>query len=167
MGTPSEEIWLGYNELPIVKKVTFTKRPFNNLRKRFPYLPQNGFDLMNKFLTYDPKRRITAEKALEDLYFKVSETILALKFLDLKNLPITNPEKIDGSSKIYQHLFVTPGNLQESPLPVDPSMFPTWPAKSEKMRRKSREKSPTPPIGGNYLLSQVCVLSVSVCVRKG
>ena len=45
---------------------------------------------------------------------------------------------------------------QESPLPVDPSMFPTWPAKSEKVRRKSREKSPTPPIGGNYLLTQVC-----------
>ena len=55
-----------------MKKVTFTKRPFNNLRKRFPYLPQSGFDLLNKFLTYDPKRRITAEKALEDSYFKVN-----------------------------------------------------------------------------------------------
>ena len=47
--------------------------------------------------------------------------------------------------------------LQESPQPVDPSMFPTWPAKSEKMRRKSREKSPTPPMGGHYLLNQVLV----------
>ena len=71
LGTPSEEIWTGYNELPVVKKVTFTKQPYNNLRKRFPYLTQSGFDLLNKFLTYDPKKRITGEKALEDVYFKV------------------------------------------------------------------------------------------------
>ena len=54
-----------------MKKVTFTKQPYNNLRKRFPYLTQSGFDLLNKFLTYDPKKRITGEKALEDVYFKV------------------------------------------------------------------------------------------------
>ena len=78
LGTPSEEIWTGYNELPVVKKVTFTKQPYNNLRKRFPYLTQSGFDLLNKFLTYDPKRRITGEKALEDPYFKVY-TCMSLK----------------------------------------------------------------------------------------
>ena len=31
---------------------------------------------------------------------------------------------------------------------VPPSMFPTWPAKSEKSRSQRKEKSPKPPEGG-------------------
>ena len=37
--------------------------------------------------------------------------------------------------------------FQESPVPVDPSMFPTWPAKSEQPRR-THGNSPKPPSGG-------------------
>lgn len=49
LGTPSEKIWPGYNELPAVKKMTFTEYPYNNLRKRFgALLSDHGFDLMNK-----------------------------------------------------------------------------------------------------------------------
>lgn len=43
---------------------------------------------------------------------------------------------------------------QETPLPVDPSMFPTWPAKSELAalkKDKTKEKSPTAPEGGAFL----------------
>ena len=38
----------------------------------------------------------------------------------------------------------------ETPLPIDPSMFPTWPAKSEMNAKpnKKKQKSPTPPSGG-------------------
>uniref|UniRef100_A0A4W3HLI7 cyclin-dependent kinase n=1 Tax=Callorhinchus milii TaxID=7868 RepID=A0A4W3HLI7_CALMI len=106
LGTPSEKIWPGYNELPAVKKMTFTEYPFNNLRKRFgALLSDQGFDLMNKFLTYCPAKRITAEEALKHEYFR------------------------------------------ETPLPIEPSMFPTWPAKSEQQRVK-RGTSPRPPEGG-------------------
>nr|XP_008123242.1 PREDICTED: cyclin-dependent kinase 11B isoform X2 [Anolis carolinensis] len=106
LGTPSEKIWPGYNELPAVKKMTFTEYPYNNLRKRFgALLSDQGFDLMNKFLTYFPGRRITAEDGLKHEYFR------------------------------------------ETPLPIDPSMFPTWPAKSEQPRVK-RGTSPRPPEGG-------------------
>lgn len=39
--------------------------------------------------------------------------------------------------------------FSESPLPVDPAMFPTWPAKSEmNADPKKKHKSPTPPSGG-------------------
>lgn len=39
--------------------------------------------------------------------------------------------------------------FKEGPLPVDPSMFPTWPAKSEmNANPKKKIKSPTPPSGG-------------------
>jgi hypothetical protein len=37
--------------------------------------------------------------------------------------------------------------FRETPLPIDPSMFPTWPAKSEQQRVK-RGTSPRPPEGG-------------------
>ncbi|XP_066462877.1 cyclin-dependent kinase 11B-like isoform X3 [Eleutherodactylus coqui] len=105
LGTPSEKIWPGYNELPAVKKMTFSEYPYNNLRKRFgALLSDQGFDLMNKFLTYCPAKRITAEDGLKHDYFS------------------------------------------ESPLPIDPSMFPTWPAKSE--QRVKRGTSPRPPEGG-------------------
>nr|XP_015192734.1 PREDICTED: cyclin-dependent kinase 11A isoform X2 [Lepisosteus oculatus] len=106
LGTPSEKIWPGYNELPAVKKMSFTEYPYNNLRKRFgALLSDQGFDLMNKFLTYCPSKRITAEEALKHEYFR------------------------------------------ETPLPIEPSMFPTWPAKSEQQRVK-RGTSPRPPEGG-------------------
>ncbi|XP_065127438.1 cyclin-dependent kinase 11B isoform X8 [Paramisgurnus dabryanus] len=106
LGSPSEKIWPGYSELPAVKKMTFTEYPYNNLRKRFgALLSDQGFDLMNKFLTYCPAKRITADEALKHEYFR------------------------------------------ESPLPIEPSMFPTWPAKSEQQRVK-RGTSPRPPEGG-------------------
>ncbi|KAM4703998.1 cyclin-dependent kinase 11B isoform 2-T2 [Rhinophrynus dorsalis] len=106
LGTPSEKIWPGYNELPAVKKMTFTEYPYNNLRKRFgALLSDQGFDLMNKFLTFCPAKRISSEDALKHEYFR------------------------------------------ETPLPIDPSMFPTWPAKSEQQRVK-RGTSPRPPEGG-------------------
>ncbi|XP_034027825.1 cyclin-dependent kinase 11B isoform X3 [Thalassophryne amazonica] len=106
LGSPSEKIWPGYSELPAVKKMTFTEYPYNNLRKRFgALLSDQGFDLMNKFLTYCPNKRILSDEALKHEYFL------------------------------------------ESPKPIDSSMFPTWPAKSEQQRVK-RGTSPRPPEGG-------------------
>lgn len=106
LGSPSEKIWPGYSELPAVKKMSFTEYPYNNLRKRFgALLSDQGFDLMNKFLTYCPAKRISADEALKHEYFR------------------------------------------ESPLPIEPSMFPTWPAKSEQQRVK-RGTSPRAPEGG-------------------
>ncbi|RDD41238.1 Cyclin-dependent kinase 11B [Trichoplax sp. H2] len=108
LGTPNDQIWSGFSELPVAKKVTFTEQPYNRLRDRFgAYLTDQGFDLLNRFLTYDPKKRISAEDALNHEYF------------------------------------------QQEPRPLDPSMFPTWPAKSELMKRPSKaNRSPTAPEGG-------------------
>ncbi|CAN7987124.1 unnamed protein product [Ixodes hexagonus] len=112
LGTPSEKIWPGYSELPLVKKVTFTEYPYNNLRSRFGHTLSNlGFDLLNKFLTYYPSRRTSAEEAIRHEFF------------------------------------------QETPVPVDPSMFPTWPAKSELGHRKA--PSPKPPSGGKQFAKQL------------
>ena len=37
--------------------------------------------------------------------------------------------------------------LKEHPLPIDPSIFPTWPAKSE-LHGPRKAQSPKPPSGG-------------------
>ena len=112
LGSPNEKIWPGYSELPLVKKMTFVEHPFNNLHNRIgKKMGKSGFDLINRFLTYCPERRITAEEALK-------------------------------------HEFFT-----ETPLPVDPSMFPTWPAKSEGGQPVRKLQSPKPPSGGKQMKS--------------
>nr|KYP52963.1 Cyclin-dependent kinase G-2 [Cajanus cajan] len=77
LGTPNETIWPGFSKLPGVK-VNFVKHQFNLLRKKFPatsftgspVLSDSGFDLLNKLLTYDPEKRITAEAALNHEWFR-------------------------------------------------------------------------------------------------
>ncbi|KAG1331332.1 cyclin-dependent kinase G-2 [Cocos nucifera] len=76
LGTPNEKIWPGFAKLPGVK-VNFVKQPYNRLREKFPptsfsgrpTLSEAGFDLLNKLLTYDPEKRITAEAALKHPWF--------------------------------------------------------------------------------------------------
>jgi len=74
LGTANEKIWPGYSQLPNARKMTFASQPYNNLRQRFPpnLLTEAGFDLLNKFLTYDPAKRITAAEALKHPYFSES-----------------------------------------------------------------------------------------------
>ncbi|KAL2916188.1 hypothetical protein HK105_204279 [Polyrhizophydium stewartii] len=69
LGTPSEATWPGFMDLPLAKTVHFKQLPANNLRTTFPYLPEDGLDLMAKLLTYDPQQRITAEEALRHPFF--------------------------------------------------------------------------------------------------
>ena len=106
LGTPNDRIWPGYSKLPMVQKIPFAHYPVNNLRQRFSVsLSDLGVELLNKFLTYDPQQRVTAEDALKHGYFT------------------------------------------EAPLPIDPQMFPTWPAKSE-LGVRTANASPKPPSGG-------------------
>jgi len=110
LGTPSEKSWSGFNSLPGAK-VKFVDYPISTLRDKFPerMLSESGLSLIKDLLTYDPKKRITCDEALDSSYF------------------------------------------QENPLPIDPSMFPTWPAKSEQDPQDKLKKaaSPKAPSGGH------------------
>lgn len=77
LGTPNEMIWPGLSRLPGIK-ANFVKQPYNMLRKKFPLtsftgspvLSDLGLDLLNKLLTYDPEKRITADAALDHDWFR-------------------------------------------------------------------------------------------------
>ncbi|KAL0447228.1 UNVERIFIED_CONTAM: Cyclin-dependent kinase G-2 [Sesamum latifolium] len=86
LGTPNETIWPGFSKLPGVK-VNFVKHQLpalgdlvwlSGLHWKFPatsftgspVLSDAGFDLLNKLLTYDPEKRITAEAALNHEWFR-------------------------------------------------------------------------------------------------
>ena len=76
-GTPNEERWPGIEQLRFWRQFRFKKYP-NRLRDKFPrssfaggaYLGDAGFDLLARLLEYDPKRRITADEALQHAWFR-------------------------------------------------------------------------------------------------
>lgn len=64
----------------------------------------------------------------------------------LSSLLMYNTKKRITADAALKHEY-----FSEHPLPVDPAMFPTWPAKSEPGYRKVVASSPKPPSGGqNY-----------------
>ena len=74
LGTPNDKIWPEFSSLPSVQKVTFTEQPYNKLRQKFPRdstgLSDNGFELLNRMLTYDPSKRFTCSEALNHPFFE-------------------------------------------------------------------------------------------------
>jgi len=70
LGTPSDKIWPGYSDLPVVKKVTFVNQPYNSLSQRLGNkLNKTGLDLLTRFLAYCPDRRLSAAAALNHDFF--------------------------------------------------------------------------------------------------
>ena len=78
LGTPNEKIWPGYNKLPAPQKMKFIEYPYATLRQKFPVnmLTESGMDLMKRFLTYDPKQRITCDEVRIVLSFISKSDIL-------------------------------------------------------------------------------------------
>lgn len=71
MGTPSDDIWPGYSNLPAVKSLKFKHYPCNQLRKIFgtDVISECGLRLLNSFFIYDPEKRATADVAMKSEWF--------------------------------------------------------------------------------------------------
>lgn len=77
LGTPTEESWPGVSTLPDYK-ATFPNWKNNVLKSLVPGLSDDGLDLLEKMLIYNPNNRISAKAALIHPYFDG---------LDRKSLP--------------------------------------------------------------------------------
>merc|ERR1712039_19253 len=72
LGTPNEQIWPGVNELPDFK-ATFPKWPHRgwpNIRNISQQMGADGIELLEGLMCYDPRRRISARRALQHSYFR-------------------------------------------------------------------------------------------------
>ncbi|KAJ3301656.1 TFIIH complex serine/threonine-protein kinase subunit kin28 [Blyttiomyces sp. JEL0837] len=70
LGTPSEEDWPGFNDLPDKKNLEFKQYPRTPLKTLFTAAGNDSLDLLERMLIYDPTKRITAADALEHFYFR-------------------------------------------------------------------------------------------------
>lgn len=66
--TPTEEIWPGVTQLPDFK-ATFPAWTTKSLRTSAKNLGDEGYDLLDKMLEYDPQKRISAKMAIQHPYF--------------------------------------------------------------------------------------------------
>lgn len=68
LGTPTEESWPEVKQLPDYKD-DFTIYPPIPLKTLVPGLDEDGDNLLEQMLKYNPNERITAEKAMKHPYF--------------------------------------------------------------------------------------------------
>ena len=71
LGTPTSDIWLNLHYLPSTKKIIFPLQPYNSIfSKMCRKMDLTTIDLIQKFLAYDPLKRVSASLALSHKFFK-------------------------------------------------------------------------------------------------
>uniref|UniRef100_A0A9J2PNN2 cyclin-dependent kinase n=1 Tax=Ascaris lumbricoides TaxID=6252 RepID=A0A9J2PNN2_ASCLU len=70
LGTPTEKIWKGLNEMPALKDYNLRTQPYNKLKGVFEHQSSSCLQLLNALFTYDPHLRISAQAALNFRYFE-------------------------------------------------------------------------------------------------
>ncbi|CAM9477160.1 unnamed protein product [Phaeothamnion confervicola] len=68
LGTPNEETWAGVTSFPDWNPA-FPRWPRLSLQVKVPGLGEQGLDFLERLLKYDPKKRISAKKAMSHPYF--------------------------------------------------------------------------------------------------
>ncbi|XP_046440413.1 cyclin-dependent kinase 17-like isoform X2 [Daphnia pulex] len=70
LGTPTEETWAGIHGNEDFLSYRFDHCAPQSLIHRAPRLDGDGLDLLNKFLSYEAKKRISAQDAMRHPYFR-------------------------------------------------------------------------------------------------
>ncbi|KAJ2008019.1 bleomycin hydrolase [Coemansia thaxteri] len=69
IGAPNERIWPGFRQLPLAPLMRMAENKYNNLKVAVRNVSANTILLLNALLTYDPRKRLTAQHALDHPYF--------------------------------------------------------------------------------------------------
>ncbi|KAJ2725569.1 bleomycin hydrolase [Coemansia sp. Benny D115] len=80
IGAPNTRIWPGFSQFPGAQALLarLGDRRFNNLRRAVPNASSSAILLLNALLTYDPRRRIGAQQALDHAFFFEMPAVLRL-----------------------------------------------------------------------------------------
>lgn len=70
LGTPSDSIWPGFSSLPLAKRISLKKQPYNGIKQKYHWISDTGIKLINELLTYDPEKRTSAVQARRCRYFR-------------------------------------------------------------------------------------------------
>lgn len=78
LGTPLDNEWPGWQDLPGCQTLRFPPKPKGKLREMLPRaslsggptLSDSGYDLLTGLLALDPKKRLTAPEALAHSWFR-------------------------------------------------------------------------------------------------
>jgi len=77
LGTPTEAMWPGLSELPDFK-LSFPRWPprgWTQIRNTAAQVGADGIELLEKLMTYDPRRRLSARQSVQHRYFKDVEVL--------------------------------------------------------------------------------------------
>lgn len=87
LGTPTEDKWPGISMSEELAAYNFPFYPPDPLVKRAPRLDQDGIDLVERFLLYQAKKRISARNAMRHPYFGPSLGPAAIEnLLDVQSI---------------------------------------------------------------------------------
>jgi len=78
LGTPTPESWPKIVELPEWRE-DMPKYPAKDIKVLVPNLDEDGYDLLTKFLQYDPAKRLTAKAALKHPFLEEARQMEAGK----------------------------------------------------------------------------------------
>ena len=100
MGTPNEEVMPGVTALPYWRN-NFPEWPSLDISIKLPNLDEEGVDLVEQLLTYNPRNRLTAANALKHPYLNVrsSSPSYILRTPKNSNAPATRHISVDHASK--------------------------------------------------------------------
>merc|ERR1719253_280344 len=71
LGTPTEAVWPGVSELPDFRPTfpQWTHKGWSSIRNTQAQLGASGIDILDKFMRYNPRTRVSARDALQHPYF--------------------------------------------------------------------------------------------------